>query len=105
MNDGARSCSNPPSKSPDNAAAAGVNSGSFNCNRDPVFQLELGEKALQHGVIPTADLDVPAADDQLLTEQILVVGGPVLAALIRVQEQLLRFHLPVAKDPMEGLDH
>ena len=69
------------------------------------FQFQGGEEALHHSVVPAAALGGHAADDLALPQQVAVVGGPVLAALIRVQEQLLRFHLPVAQGPVEGLDH
>lgn len=42
--------------------------------------------------VPPAVLGGHAADDLVLPQQVAVVGGPVLAALIRGEEQLLRFH-------------
>ena len=69
------------------------------------FVFEGGEEALHHGVVPAAALGGHAADDLLLPEQIAVVGGPVLAALVGVQQQRLRRHLAVTEGPVEGLDH
>ena len=60
------------------------------------LQLEGGEEALQHGVVPAASFGGHAADDLLLSEQIAVVGGPVLTALICMEEQLLGLHLRAA---------
>jgi hypothetical protein len=64
------------------------------------LQLQSGEKALHYGVVPAAALGAHAADDLLHPQQVVVVGSPVLAALICVEEQLLRLHLPVAEGPV-----
>ena len=41
----------------------------------------------------------------MLPEQLAVVGGPILTALVRVDDQLLRFHPALAKIPIEGFHH
>lgn len=48
------------------------------------------EEALQHNIVQAAALDGHAADDLAIDAQIPVVGGAVLAALIRVDKQRLR---------------
>jgi hypothetical protein len=40
-----------------------------------------------------------------VVEQIAVAGGPVLNALIRVEQTLIGSHLPTAEGPVDGLDH
>lgn len=81
------------------------------CNQDlsivieVQLQLEGGEKALHHRVVPAAALGGHAAGDLVLGEQFAVVVGPVLAALIRVDEQLFWLHPAVAEGPVERLDH
>ena len=69
------------------------------------FKLEGGEETLHRGVVPAAALGGHAAGDLVLPQQVPVVGGPVLTALIPVEEQLLLRHLSVAEGPVEGLDH
>ena len=69
------------------------------------LQLEGGEQALRNSVIPTAALGGHAAADLVLLQQDPVVGGPVLAALIRVDEQELRLQQTVIEGAVESLNH
>ena len=69
------------------------------------FVLEGGEQALHHGVIPTAALGGHAAGDAMGLQKLAVSGGPVLAALIGVDQQLVSFHLALTQGPVEGLEH
>ena len=53
------------------------------------LQLEGGEEALNHRIVPAATLGRHAAENLSLLQQSAVVGGPVLAPLIGVDRQLL----------------
>ena len=55
------------------------------------------EDTLHNRVIQAAALNGHAADDLVFLEQVPVVGGSILAPLIRVDEQLLRFCPAVAE--------
>ena len=69
------------------------------------MKFECREKALHHGVVPTAVLWGHAAADLVLAEKRETVAGSVLAALIRVNEQLLGLHMPLAEGSVEELEH
>ena len=69
------------------------------------MKFECREKALHHGVVPTAPICGHAATDLVITEKGAKVAGKVLAAWISVNEQLLGIHMPLAKGSVEGLDH
>jgi hypothetical protein len=66
---------------------------------------EGGEQALHHGVIPSAPLGRHAASDSVGSQQFAVGGGPVLAALIGMDQQLLGFQLALPQGPVEGLQY
>ena len=70
-------------------------------------QLEFdgGEEAFHHGVIPAATLGGHAADDLVALQKQAVVSSSVLAALIRVDQQLVRLNPAVTEGPVEGLNH
>lgn len=61
------------------------------------LRLEAGGKTLHQGVVPAAPRGGNAAEDHVMSQQIAVVDGPVLSALIRMEEQHLELHLSVAK--------
>ena len=63
---------------------------------------EGGEKAFHHSVIPATALGRHAAADLAALQQLPVGRSPVLAALVRVDQELLRFDLAVPKSPVEG---
>lgn len=60
-------------------------------------------RALHSGVVRLAALGGNAAGDLVLSQLIAVVRGAVLAALIRVDQWLLRLRLAVTEGLVEGL--
>ena len=66
---------------------------------------EGGEEALHHGVVPAAALGQHAAGDLSAFQQLPVGHRPVLAPLIGVNQELIRFDLAVPQSPVEGLQH
>ena len=55
-----------------------------------------GEKAFRHWVIPAAALGRHAGGDLVDLQQLPVGIGPILAALIGVDQELIGFDLPLA---------
>jgi hypothetical protein len=68
------------------------------------LQLEGGEEALHHRIVPTAPLGGQAAENLSFLQQSAVVSGPVLAPLIGVDQQLVRLHQALAECSVESLD-
>ena len=66
---------------------------------------EGGEKALHHGVVPATALGRHAAADLVCRQQLPVGGRPVLAPLVRMNQQLIGFDLTVSQGPVESLQH
>ena len=69
------------------------------------FVFEGGEKALHRRVIPATALGRHAAADLVALQQLPVGHGPILAALIGVDQELIGFYLAVTEGPVEGLQH
>jgi hypothetical protein len=57
------------------------------------------------GIVITPIACGHAAADVMFPEQLAVVGGPILTALVRVDNQLFRFYPAVAQSPVEGCHH
>ena len=69
------------------------------------FVFEGGEEALHHGVVPAAALGRHAAGNLAAFQQLPVRRCPVLAPLVRVDQELIGFDLAVPQSPVEGLQH
>ena len=61
------------------------------CATDSVnqFELEGGEEALRHRVVPAVSFAAHAASDSVLPQQLLIFGAGVLATAIRVTQRSL----------------
>jgi len=69
------------------------------------FVFQGREEALHHCVVPAAALGRHAAGDLAACQQLPVRRCPVLAPLVRVNQELIGFDLAVPQSPVEGFQH
>lgn len=69
------------------------------------FVFKGGEEALHHRVVPAAAFGRHAAADLVVFQQLPVGRCPVLAPLVRVNQELIGCDLAVPQSPVEGFQY
>jgi hypothetical protein len=104
LNDDAHGCSNRRSRTPNGFAAVEKTTGS-----QPVIEIQFvfegGQEDLHHSVVPAAALGRHAATGLVALKKLPVGRSPVLASLIRMDQELIGLNLPVTQRLVQGLLH